>query len=99
AGILGAMIMANVELGITPQLFFSSIIGWIIMADLFRGILKTVFFGLTVAIVGCYIGMRAEGGTQGVGRSTTLTVVVSLVLIIVGDFFLTKLFLILSPVE
>jgi len=65
------------------------------MADFFSGILKTVFFGLIVAIVGCYIGMTTEGGTQGVGRATTFSVVISMVLIIIGDFFLTKLFLIL----
>ena len=65
------------------------------MSDFFSGILKTVFFGLLVAIVGCYIGMTTEGGTQGVGRATTSTVVISMVLIIIGDFFLTKLFLIL----
>lgn len=99
AGIIGAMIMSNVELGVTPRLFFSSIVGWILIPDLLRGILKTVFFGLMVSIVGCYIGMNAEGGTRGVGRSTTLTVVVSLVLIIIGDFFLTKLFLVLTGAE
>jgi phospholipid/cholesterol/gamma-HCH transport system permease protein len=43
--------------------------------------------------MGCYVGMNTEGGTQGVGRATTFTVVISLVLIIIGDFFLTKLFL------
>jgi phospholipid/cholesterol/gamma-HCH transport system permease protein len=54
-----------------------------------------VFFGILVSIIGCYVGMTTEGGTEGVGRATTLTVVISMVLIIVGDFFLTKLFLIL----
>ncbi|MGQ0794303.1 MAG: MlaE family ABC transporter permease [Deltaproteobacteria bacterium] len=94
AGILGAMIISNLELGITPRLFISSIIGWILVPDLISGILKTAFFGVIVAIVGCYIGMRTEGGTQGVGKATTLTVVVSLVLIVIGDFLLTKFFLI-----
>jgi phospholipid/cholesterol/gamma-HCH transport system permease protein len=95
AGILGAMIMANVELDITPRLFISSIVGWIIVSDIFSGILKTVFFGLIVSTLGCYIGLNTEGGTQGVGKATTFTVVISLVLIIIGDFILTKLFLVL----
>lgn len=93
AGIVGAMIMAEIELGVTPRLFISGMAGWVFISDLLSGILKTVFFGSIVATIGCYIGMNTEGGTQGVGRATTLTVVVSLVLIIIGDFFLTKLFL------
>jgi len=93
SGIIGAIIMAEIELGVTPRLFVSGMVGWVFISDLLSGILKTVFFGLIVAILGCYIGMNTEGGTQGVGRATTLTVVVSLVLIIIGDFFLTKLFL------
>ncbi len=93
AGIIGAMIMAEIELGVTPRLFISGMVGWVFISDLLSGILKTVFFGSIVATIGCYIGMNTEGGTQGVGRATTLTVVVSLVLIIIGDFFLTKLFL------
>ena len=95
AGILGAMIMADIELGVKPRLFISSIEGFVGLSDFFSGILKTVFFGLIVAIIGCYIGMTTEGGTQGVGRATTSTVVISMMLIIIGDFVLTKLFLIL----
>jgi phospholipid/cholesterol/gamma-HCH transport system permease protein len=92
-GIFGGMIMANIELGISPRLFIEVVVQQVAISDFLSGIIKTVFFGLIVAIIGCYIGMSAEGGTQGVGRSTTLTVVVSLVFIIIGDFFLTKLFL------
>jgi len=69
--------------------------GFVTLTDFFSGILKTVFFGILVSIIGCYVGINTEGGTEGVGRATTLTVVISMVLIIVGDFFLTKLFLIL----
>lgn len=93
SGIVGAIIMAEIELGVTPRLFISGMVGWVLISDLLSGVLKTVFFGLIVAILGCYIGMNTEGGTQGVGRATTLTVVLSLVFIIIGDFFLTKLFL------
>lgn len=94
-GIFGAMVMSNIELDVKPRLFLSSILEWVTISDFASGISKTFFFGMIVAITGCYIGMKAEGGTQGVGRATTATVVVSLLLIIIGDFFLTKLFLIL----
>jgi len=95
AGIFGAMVMSNVDLDVKPVLFISTILEWVTISDFVSGISKTFFFGIIVAITGCYIGMRAEGGTQGVGRATTSTVVVALLLIIVGDFFLTKLFLLL----
>ncbi len=94
-GIFGAMVMSNIDLDVKPRLFISSILEWVTISDFASGISKTFFFGIIVAIAGCYIGMKAEGGTQGVGRATTATVVVSLLLIIIGDFFLTKLFLIL----
>ena len=94
AGIFGGMVMANIELNISPRLFVQVVVQQVNISDFLSGIIKTVFFGLIVAIIGCYIGMNAEGGTEGVGRATTLTVVVSLVLIIIGDFFLTKLFLV-----
>ena len=95
SGIFGAMIMSNIDLDVQPRLFISSILEWVAIDDFISGIAKTFFFGIIVAITGCYIGMKAEGGTQGVGRATTETVVVALLLIIIGDFILTKIFLLL----
>jgi phospholipid/cholesterol/gamma-HCH transport system permease protein len=48
-------------------------------------------FGFIIATIGCYYGMSARGGTQGVGRATTQAVVAASVLILVTDFFVTKL--------
>jgi len=93
AGIGGAMLIAYIELGVTPRLFLSEVVGFVLIPDFLSGILKTVFFGLIVAIVACYIGINSSGGTQGVGNSTTKSVVISLVLIIIADFFLTIVFL------
>ena len=95
SGIFGAMVMSYVDLDVRPRLFISSILEWVAIEDFVSGIAKTFFFGIIVAIVGCYIGMKAEGGTQGVGRATTETVVVALLLIIIVDFILTKLFLLI----
>lgn len=97
AGIVGALLMANLELGVSPLQFIESTILEVTMTDFSTGVLKTVFFGIITAIIGCFVGMRAQGGTQGVGRATTITVVISLILIIISDFFLTKLFLIIWP--
>jgi phospholipid/cholesterol/gamma-HCH transport system permease protein len=54
------------------------------------GLVKPVLFGFIVATVGCYYGMTARGGTQGVGRATTQAVVTASVLIIVVNFFVTQ---------
>lgn len=95
SGIIGAMLMAKIDLAVDPQLFLTSIRGWVDVSDFISGISKTFFFGAIVALTGCYVGVNASGGTQGVGRATTYTVVVSLLLIIVSDFILSKLFVFL----
>lgn len=94
AGIGGSIIIAALDLNISPTLFISSMKGWVFVDDVMTGISKTLFFGIIVAITGCYVGMKADGGTQGVGRATTKTVVIALLLIIISDFLLSKLFVI-----
>ena len=51
------------------------------------GLSKPVIFGFIIASIGCYYGLSAKGGTQGVGRATTQAVVAASVLILVSDFF------------
>lgn len=94
SGIGGAMIISQMELNVRPTLFIESIRGWVALEDLVTGISKTFFFGIIVAITGCYVGMKAGGGTRGVGNATTKTVVISLFLIILFDFILSKIFVI-----
>ena len=61
--------------------------------DVVVGLIKPVFFGFIIAMVGSFMGLTTHGGTVGVGRSTTESVVFSSILILVTDFFITKLFL------
>lgn len=96
-GIFGGLVIANIELGVSPTQYIESTILGVTFTDFLTGVLKTIFFGIIVATVGCYVGMKAEGGTQGVGRATTVTVVTALILIIISDFFLTKLMLLIWP--
>ncbi len=63
------------------------------LSDFFSGMVKTLFFAFNIAICACHFGMTTRGGTVGVGRATTQTVVVTSVVTLVSDFFLTKLFL------
>jgi phospholipid/cholesterol/gamma-HCH transport system permease protein len=53
------------------------------------GIIKTIFFGMIVAIVGCYKGFETGFGAEGVGKSTTESVVMASIFILVANFFLT----------
>ena len=94
-GIFGGMIIALFELEIDRTFYINSILTTITISDLLSGIGKTVFFGLLIAVIGCFFGLRTTGGTTGVGRSTTITVVTTSILILIFDFFLTKLFLII----
>jgi len=57
--------------------------------DLFSGLFKALFFGLIIVTVSCYHGMTTSGGAEGVGRSTTRSVVTCYVIILISDFFLT----------
>ncbi len=69
-----------------------------VINDLLMGLLKPLAFGLILSSVGCYMGLNTTGGTQGVGLSTTRSVVVASVTILSSDFFITKVLLILFPV-
>ncbi|OGP54074.1 MAG: transporter [Deltaproteobacteria bacterium RBG_13_52_11] len=94
-GIIGGLLISVMEFQITSYYYFTTILEKMSVQDVASGIGKTFFFGLIIAIIGCYQGMTTTGGTVGVGRSTTTTVVVSSILILVTDFFLTKIFLLL----
>jgi phospholipid/cholesterol/gamma-HCH transport system permease protein len=91
-GVFGGMFISNAELFIHPDFYYHEAILSLKTSDFLVGILKTSFFGLLIALTGCYYGMRTEGGTQGVGQATTRSVVTSSLLIVVTDFVLTKLF-------
>jgi phospholipid/cholesterol/gamma-HCH transport system permease protein len=91
-GVFGGMFISNAELFIHPDFYYHEAILSLKTSDFLVGILKTSFFGLLIALTGCYYGMKTEGGTQGVGQATTKSVVTSSLLIVVTDFVLTKLF-------
>jgi phospholipid/cholesterol/gamma-HCH transport system permease protein len=55
------------------------------------GLIKPFFLGFIIVSIGCHVGLRASGGTQGVGRATTSAVVAASVTVLVVDFFLTRL--------
>lgn len=92
-GILGGLAIAVLELRMTFQDYFTSILQQLSISDISSGLAKTFFFGFEIAAIGCYNGLQVEGGAAAVGRATTRTVVLASISILISDFFLTKLFL------
>jgi phospholipid/cholesterol/gamma-HCH transport system permease protein len=92
-GILGGLVVCIVELNFDATFYLKKVIESVLMRDFLEGIAKTFFFGIAIVLTSCYYGFKTKGGTQGVGQSTTQAVVVSSIIILVGDFFLTKLFI------
>jgi len=93
-GIIGGAIISVSYVGVDLKSFFDNLFDNLTFAELFKGLIKAMFFGATVSIIGCYKGFKTTGGAEGVGRYTTQSVVLSFILIIVFDYFLTRLLLI-----
>ena len=95
-GILGGLAIAVWTLDLPPGLYLNDVFGSLTLGDVSSGIAKSFFFAYFIALVGCYNGLTTQGGADGVGRATTNTVVLAAILVLVSDFFLTKLFYILT---
>lgn len=92
-GVFGGAVMASIDVDVPMQQFYHAALRSVTMGDFLSGMSKTVFFGFNIAIVACRRGLAARGGTVGVGRATTETVVITSVVTLISDFLLTKLFL------
>lgn len=91
-GVLGGMVISQYEFNVDYHQYYSSFTQYVRVADMLSGLGKTVFFGFIIAVVGCFNGLETRGGTEGLGRATTGTVVTSALLVFISDFFLTKFF-------
>jgi phospholipid/cholesterol/gamma-HCH transport system permease protein len=90
-GVLGAYIVGVKMLNINPGLFVSRIYDMVKVVDLLNGLVKSACFAVILSLVGCYKGFSTTGGAEGVGRSATEAVVLSSILILVSDYFLTAI--------
>ncbi len=90
-GMVGAWIVTVTQLKVASSVYWNSVVAGLYIQDVWMGLMKPFFIGLTIASIGCHVGMRTTGGTQGVGRATTNAVVASSVAVIAVDFLLTKL--------
>jgi phospholipid/cholesterol/gamma-HCH transport system permease protein len=90
-GLAGGLMVSKVLLKLDARQYWNNAWQSLVFQDVFMGLVKPVLFGFIVATIGCFYGMTARGGTQGVGRATTQAVVAASVLIIVVNFFVTQL--------
>jgi hypothetical protein len=67
------------------------VVAGLYIQDVWMGLIKPFFLGFVIVSIGCHVGLRTTGGTQGVGRATTNAVVASSVAVLVVDFLVTKL--------
>jgi phospholipid/cholesterol/gamma-HCH transport system permease protein len=91
-GFSGAMLISATQFGLPAGFFLGSALDSVRFNDFWSGFIKTPFFGAIIALVGCHFGLTTTGGTQGVGRATTQTVVVLSVTILIADFLMTTVF-------
>jgi phospholipid/cholesterol/gamma-HCH transport system permease protein len=90
-GILGGGVIAVFQLQVAGSQYWKSITDGLYPADAWMGLIKPFFLGFVIVSVGCHVGLRTKGGTQGVGRATTNAVVAASVGVLAVDFFLTRL--------
>ncbi len=90
-GILGGGIIAIQQLQVPSSVYWKSITDGLYMDDVWMGITKPFLLGFAIVSIGCHVGLRTKGGTQGVGRATTNAVVAASVAVLVLDFFITRL--------
>lgn len=91
-GILGGLIVGvfNLQINVYRYLTFSfDMLTW---KDVWTGLIKSVSFAAAISMIACYIGLNTRGGAEGVGKSTTASVVTSFIMIVLLDCILTGIF-------
>jgi phospholipid/cholesterol/gamma-HCH transport system permease protein len=91
-GILGGYLVSVNLLGSNPTIYIRRTFDYLDLEDIYIGLLKATVFGMIIATIGCYQGFNTQGGAEGVGKSTTRAVVMSSLLILIANYFITAMF-------
>lgn len=94
-GIIGGLSIAYLEFNMPAGFYINKVLSTIKFTDVFGSMFKCAFFGLVIAILACYRGFQTNEGTRGVGAATTWVVVRTSIVILISDFFLSKLLILL----
>jgi phospholipid/cholesterol/gamma-HCH transport system permease protein len=90
-GIAGGYFVSVQVLDVNPVVYLRRTYDYLEFEDIYGGLLKAMVFGILIAVVSCYKGFNAEGGAEGVGKATTGAVVISSMLILISDYFMTAM--------
>ena len=90
-GIVGGWLVAIFQLQVASGIYWSSVTQALYMQDVWMGLIKPFVLGFVIVTTACHVGLRTTGGTQGVGKSTTVAVVAGSVAVIAADFFVTQI--------
>ncbi len=94
-GMVGGWIVTMTLLRVASSVYWNAVVQGLYMQDVWMGLIKPFFLGFTIVSIGCHVGLRTTGGTQGVGRSTTNAVVASSVAVIAVDYLVTQFLIVL----
>lgn len=91
-GIFGGYLVGVYNLHINSHLYWSTTYKFLEAKDVLTGLYKSVVFAIIIVMIGCYQGLHTKGGAEGVGKSTTVSVVTSFILVIIADCIMTAIF-------
>jgi phospholipid/cholesterol/gamma-HCH transport system permease protein len=94
-GMVGGWIVTVSVLRVASSVYWNSVVQGLYIQDVWMGLIKPFFLGFSIVSIGCHVGLRTSGGTQGVGRATTNAVVASSVAVIAVDYLVTQLLIVL----
>ena len=92
SGMLGGYLVGVYNLKINAALYIQTALKFLTHKDIYTGLSKSFIFAMIIALVGCYQGLKTEGGAVGVGKATTISVVTSFILIIIADCIMTGIY-------
>jgi phospholipid/cholesterol/gamma-HCH transport system permease protein len=94
-GMVGAWMVTVGLLRVASSIYWNSVVQGLYIQDVWMGLIKPFFLGFAIVSIGCHVGLRTSGGTQGVGRATTNAVVASSVAVIAVDYLVTQVLIVL----
>jgi len=92
-GLSGGGLVVLLNLGMSPEMYIQRLYDALDFWDVFTGVIKAPVFGLLIAVIGCFEGMKVEGSAESVGQRTTASVVEGIFTVIVVDAFFSILFI------
>ncbi len=91
-GIAGGFFVGTQVYRLNSTVYIRASFDFLEFEDVYSGLVKSAVFGVVIAIIGCYRGFFTRGGAEGVGKATTSAVVISMMLILIIDYFMGALF-------